>query len=111
MGKVDPGADGDRYAAVFDSAQFKALSRRSNTFIAWASGIFYGWWILVILLAAFAPDFFRTGLGGPMNVGLLFVGISFALVVVVSVVALRFAGSRLDPVSEQIRADLEGDLR
>jgi uncharacterized membrane protein (DUF485 family) len=67
--------------------------------------------LLVILLAAFAPGFFRTGLGGPMNVGLLVVALSQGLVVAVSVVYLRFARTRLDPASEQIRADLEGDLR
>jgi uncharacterized membrane protein (DUF485 family) len=111
MGTTDSAAEGDRYVAVYDSAQFKALRRRSNTFIAGASVIFYGWWSLVILLAAFAPGFFREGLGGPMNVGMLFVLVSFHLVVAVSVVYLRFARTRLDPLSEQIRADLEGNLR
>jgi uncharacterized membrane protein (DUF485 family) len=111
MGTVDSAADGDRYVAVYGSAQFKALQRRSNTFIVWASATFYGWWFLVILLAAFVPDFFRQGLGGPMNVGLLFVFLSLNLVVAVSVVYLRFARNRLDPLSERIRADLEGDPR
>ncbi|MEU6008143.1 DUF485 domain-containing protein [Streptomyces sp. NPDC047453] len=113
MGTMDSAAeaDGNRYVAVYDSAQFKDLRRRSNTFIAWASVIFYGWWLLVLLLAAFVPDFFRKGLGGPMNVGLLFVLLSLALVVTVSAVYLRFARTRLDPLSERIRADLEGDLR
>lgn len=111
MGTMDSAADGDRYAAVYDSAQFKALRRRSNTFIAWISAAFYGWWLLVILLAAFVPTFFRKGLGGPINVGLLFVFLSLNLVVVVSAVYLRFARNRLDPLSERIRADLEGGLR
>lgn len=111
MGTTGPAAAGDRYVAVYESTQFKALRRRSNTFIAWASAIFYGWWLLVILLGAFVPDFFRKGLGGPMNVGLLFVFLSLNLVVAISVVYLRFARTRLDPLSEQIRADLEGDLR
>ena len=111
MGTMDSAAAGDRYVAAFDSAQFKVLRRRSNTFIAWASAIFYGWWFLVILLAAFVPDVLRTGLGGPMNVGLLFIFLSFALVVAVTVAYLRYARTRLDPLSEQIRADLEGSLR
>jgi uncharacterized membrane protein (DUF485 family) len=111
MGTVNPAADGDRYLAVYDSAQFTALRRRSNTFIAWTGFIFYGWWLLVILLAAFVPEFFRKGLGGPMNVGLLFVLLSFALVTAVTTLCLRFARTRLDPLSEQIRADVEGDLR
>jgi len=111
MDTMGSAAAGDRYVAVYESTQFKALQRRSHTFTAWASVIFFGWWFLVILLAAFVPDFFRKGLGGPMNVGLLFVLLSLHLVVAISVVYLRFARTRLDPLSEQIRADLEGDLR
>jgi uncharacterized membrane protein (DUF485 family) len=110
MGTTSPTAS-DRYVAAYDSTQFKALRRRSDGFIVWASVIFYGWWFIGILLAAFAPDFFRKGLSGPMNVGLLFVLLSFALVTAMSVVYLRFARTRLDPLSEQIRVDLEGDLR
>lgn len=111
MGAMDTAAGGDRYVAVYDSAQFKDLRRRSNAFIIRASVIFYGWWLLVILLAAFAPDFFRQGIVGPVNVGLLFVFLSLNIVVATSLAYLRFARTRLDPLSEQIRADLEGDLR
>ncbi|MFI9583661.1 DUF485 domain-containing protein [Streptomyces sp. NPDC052236] len=109
MGTTNVPADGDRYAAVHDSARFQALRRQSNAFTLWASVTFLGWWFLTILLAAFVPDFFRHGLGGPLNVGLLFVLLSFALVVAISAVYLRYARTRLDPLSEQIRADLEGD--
>jgi len=101
----------DRYVAVHGSTQFKALQRRSNTFIVWASAVFYGWWFLVVVLAAFFPKVLRQGLGGPLNVGLLFIFISLNLVVVLSGVYLRFARTQLDPLSEKIRADLEGDLR
>lgn len=111
MGTKDSAADGDPYVAVYESARFKDLRRRSNAFIGWTSAVFYGWWFLVIVLAAFVPDFLRKGLGGPMNVGLLLVLLSLVLVVTVSAVYLRFARTRLDPLSAQIRADLEGDLR
>ncbi|WP_075737615.1 DUF485 domain-containing protein [Streptomyces acidiscabies] len=110
MGTIDPSADGDRYIALHESPRFKALRRTSNTFIAWASGIFYGWWFLVILLAAFAPDLFRKELVGPINVGLLAVFLSFNLVVMVTSAYLRYAKNRLDPLSERIRADAEGDV-
>ncbi|CAL9375432.1 hypothetical protein SUDANB176_00953 [Streptomyces sp. enrichment culture] len=111
MGTIDQTADGDRYVTLHNSPEFRALRRQSNTFTAWASVVFYGWWFLVILLAAFVPDFFREGLVGPVNVGLLFVFLSLNLVVVVSSVYLRFARTRLDPISERVKADLEGDPR
>jgi uncharacterized membrane protein (DUF485 family) len=111
MDTMDSPVDGDRCVAVHDSAPFKELRRRSNTFIAWASVIFFGWWFLGSVLATFVPDFFRQGVGGPVNVGLLFMVLSFALVVATSAVYLRHARTRLDPLSERIRADLEGDPR
>ena len=111
MSTMDSAAAGDRYVAVYDSDRFKDLQRRSSKFIVWASAVFYGWWFLVILLAAFAPGVLRQGIGGPLNVGLLFIFISLHLVVAISIIYLRYARTRLDPLSEQIRADLEGDPR
>ncbi|MGV9310700.1 DUF485 domain-containing protein [Streptomyces sp. NPDC003691] len=111
MGTTDSAADGRSYTAVYDSVQFTALRRRSNAFTLWASVTFLGWWFLTILLAAFTPEFFRQELGGPVTVGLLFVLLTFALVVALPVVYLRYACERLDPLSERIRADLEGDSR
>ncbi|GAA4444158.1 DUF485 domain-containing protein [Phytohabitans houttuyneae] len=111
MGPTDSAAASERYVAAYESTQFQDLRRRSNTFIVWASVIFYGWWFVGIALAAFVPEIYRTGLGGPMNVGLLFLILSFALVAVVTVAYMRYASTRLDPVSERIRADLEGGLR
>ncbi|WP_225801866.1 DUF485 domain-containing protein [Streptomyces sp. NK15101] len=111
MDTLDPSVDGDRYVALHNSPQFRALRRKSNTFTSWVSGLFYGWWFLVILLAAFAPDFYREEIVGPINVGLLFVFLSLNLVVAVSTLYLRHARTQLDPMTDRIRADLEGDLR
>ncbi|MGV9841475.1 DUF485 domain-containing protein [Streptomyces fungicidicus] len=111
MGTIDQKADGDRYVSLHNSPEFRALRRQSHTFTAWVSAVFYGWWFLVILLAAFAPDFYRVELFGPVNVGLLFVFLSFNLVVAVSSAYMRFARTRLDPLGDRIRADLEGDFR
>jgi uncharacterized membrane protein (DUF485 family) len=111
MGTMDTAAEGDRYVAVYNSAEFTALRRKSNGFIAGTSVIFYGWWFIGILLAAFAPDFYRQELVGPINVGLVYVFLSLNVVMAVTVGYLRFARTRLDPLSERIRADLEGELR
>lgn len=111
MGSLDSAVDGDSYVAVHDSARFGELRRRSNTLTLWATVTFFGWWFLTIGLAAFVPSFYRHGFIGPINVGLFFAFLSLNMVVATASVYLRLARTRLDPLSEQIRADLEGGLR
>jgi uncharacterized membrane protein (DUF485 family) len=102
---------GDRYVAAYDSARFKDLRRQAKTFILWASVVFTGWWLVAIVLGAFAPEFYRQKITENVNVGLLFVLVAFALVLVIAPMYLRYARTRLDPLAEEIRADLEGDSR
>ncbi|MFI7702189.1 DUF485 domain-containing protein [Nonomuraea sp. NPDC049480] len=111
MGTTRSLPDGDRYVAVHDSARFKALRRQLQTFTLWASVAFTGWWLLTILLGALAPDFYRQTVVGNLNVGTLFVLGTFVLVLVITPMYLKYARTRLDPVADQIRADLEGDPR
>ncbi|WP_116072902.1 DUF485 domain-containing protein [Asanoa ferruginea] len=111
MDTGDSASADDQYSAVYDSAEFQALQRRSNGFIVWVSVLFYGWWFVGISLAAFVPGVFRQGIGGPLNVGMLFLVLSFVLVAAVSLAYMRFASKRLDPAGEAIRMDLEGGLR
>ncbi len=111
MDTAAPAPDGGRYLAVHHSAEFRELRRRSSTVTLWASVAFFGWWFLGSLLATYAPDFFREKVAGPVNVGLLFVFLSFTFVVTLAAFYLRYARTRLDPLSEEIRADLEGASR
>ncbi len=111
MGTTSSLSDGDRYVAIHDSARFKALRRQLQTFTLWASVAFTGWWFLTILLGALAPGFYRQTVAGNVNVGMLFVLVTFVLVLVITPIYLRYARTRLDPLAEQIRADLEGDPR
>lgn len=111
MGTTSSRADGDRYVAVHDSARFRDLSRQLQTFTLWASVAFTGWWLLAIVLGAFAPGFYSLTVAGPVNVGMLFVLGTFVLVLVLIPMYLKYARTRLDPLATQIRADLEGDPR
>ncbi|MFE1439661.1 DUF485 domain-containing protein [Streptomyces sp. NPDC058739] len=111
MATANAPAGDNRYVAMHESAPFRALRRRSNAFTLWAIVAYMGWWILTTLLAAFAPGFFRQHIGGPVNVGLLFVMLTFVLMGATAALYLRFARTRLDPLSERLRADLEGEVR
>ncbi|GAA3608981.1 hypothetical protein GCM10022419_112450 [Nonomuraea rosea] len=111
MGRMSSLSEGDRYVAVHDSARFTTLRRRQRTFTLWAGAVFTGWWFLASLLGAFAPGFYRQMIAGDLSVGLLVVLATFVLVLVIAAGYLRYARATLDPLAEQIRADLEGAPR
>jgi uncharacterized membrane protein (DUF485 family) len=111
MGTTSPLPDRDRYLAVQDGTKFKTLRGQVQTFTLWACVAFTGWWILASLLGAFAPGFYRITVIGYVNVGLLFALGSFILVLVIVPIYLSYAKTRLDPLAEQVRADLEGEPR
>jgi uncharacterized membrane protein (DUF485 family) len=111
MGTTSSLSEADRYVAVHDSARFQTLRRHAQQFTAWASVIFTGWWFLMIALAAYTPEFFRQSLPGNLNVGLLLVLLTFAMVVVITLMYLRYAATVLDPIAVDVRDDMEGELR
>lgn len=111
MGATKSLPDDERYVAVHDSARFKDLRRKWQVFTLRATVTFVGWWFLSIGLGAFRPSFYTVRVVGSLNVGLIFVLVTFALVLVIITSYLRYARTRMDPLGEQIRADLEGDLR
>lgn len=111
MSSTDSSPGGDRYVAVHGSAGFKSLQRQTNSFLIRASVLFFGWWFTGTSLAAFAPGFFRQEIGGPVNVGLLFMFLTFVVVVTVCASYLRYAAGRLDPLTDQVRAELGGEPR
>ncbi|WBB50426.1 DUF485 domain-containing protein [Verrucosispora sp. WMMA2044] len=111
MAKRNSPSNSDRYSAVHDSAQFTVLRRNAQTFTLRACVAFTGWWFLAILLGAYAPGFYRRTIVGSFNVGLLFVLVTFALVLAITVAYLKYARTRLDPLADEIRAEFEGNLR
>jgi len=104
-------SDAGRYVEIQDSTQFKALRERYQRFAARASVIFVGWWFAAILLGAYAPGFYRLPVLGNVNVGMLVVLATFALVLVLAGMYLRYARTQLDPLADQIRAEAEGGRR
>ena len=66
-------------------------------------------WVLAqALLAAFAAHFMATPVFGNVNIGLLFGLGQFVTTFGVTAWYVSYANRRLDPLAEEIRADLEG---
>ncbi|WP_344975787.1 DUF485 domain-containing protein [Salinactinospora qingdaonensis] len=99
--------EGD-WARVQASPEFQELRRRLRTFVFPMTAIFLGWYLLYVLVAAYAHDFMAIKLVGNINVGLVFGLLQFVSTFVITALYVRFAGRRLDPLGDKIRNEVEG---
>ncbi len=113
MSTTDP--DANQAANVWIDAQrsedFARLRRRLRGFVFPTAIAFLVWYELYVLLAAFAPGFMATPVIGNINVGLIFGLLQFGTTFLITIWYVRFANRALDPVSDKIRRQIEGDLR
>jgi uncharacterized membrane protein (DUF485 family) len=70
---------------------------------------FLAWYLLYVLLSAYARGFMGTKLIGNINVALVFGLLQFVSTFVIAWLYSRYADSKIDPVADRIRAELERD--
>ncbi len=92
------------FAAIRDSAEFRALRRRFRWFVFPMSALFFLWYLTYVLLAAYARDFMSQRLSGSITVGLALGLAQFVSTLAITFGYVRFARNRLDPRVAQIRA-------
>jgi uncharacterized membrane protein (DUF485 family) len=101
--------DSRDYTEVAESPDFRELQRRHRSFVFPLAVLFLIWYFVYVLLAAYAHDFMATPVLGSVNVGLLFGLGQFVTTFVITMAYVRYANRRLDPLSEKLRGELEGD--
>jgi len=69
---------------------------------------FLVWYFAYVLLAAYAHEFMATPVIGNINVGLLLGLGQFVTTFAITTWYVSWANRKLDPLAEEIRADLEG---
>ncbi|HEX2131906.1 MAG TPA: DUF485 domain-containing protein [Actinophytocola sp.] len=92
-----------------NSAEFRQLRKRLRTFVFPMTVAFLVWYLLYVLLSAYAHDFMSTTVFGNINIGLIFGLLQFVSTFLITSLYVRHANRHLDPVSDKIRADIEGD--
>jgi uncharacterized membrane protein (DUF485 family) len=70
---------------------------------------FLGWYLLYVLLSAYARGFMGTKLIGNINVALVFGLLQFLSTFLIAWLYSRYAERNIDPVADRIRAELERD--
>jgi uncharacterized membrane protein (DUF485 family) len=107
--QVDPAAPTDPhdYIAVQSSPEFVGLRKTLRGFIFPMTIAFFLWYALYVILSAYARDFMGTKVVGNINVALIFGLLQFVTTFLIAWLYARFAGRRLDPTADAIRARLE----
>ena len=110
----DPGASPsptpEQFLAVQQSEEFGGLRRSFRGFAIPMTIAFLVWYLAYVLLSTYAEGFMSIQVLGNLNVGIILGFSQFAMTFLIPWLYIRHANKSLDPISAQIRDELEGDL-
>ena len=101
-------ADGSTFEEVQATPEFQGLKRTLRRFIFPATAAFLAWYLLYVLMSAYARDFMSIQLVGNINVAYVFGLLQFVSTFVIAYVYAKYAEKHFDPVADRIRHQLEG---
>ena len=96
---------------VHAGPEFRALRRRMRTFTFPLAAAFLLWYLAFVLMASYARDLMATPVLGTVNLGLVIGLAQFATTFALTACYVRYARRHLDPLAEQIRAEVEDPPR
>ncbi|WP_236788476.1 DUF485 domain-containing protein [Amycolatopsis sp. GM8] len=91
------------YVAIQRSHEFTTLRSRFRGFAFPMTLLFIVWYLVYVVLAAFAHDFMSTKLIGEINVAIVMGALQFVSTALITIAYLRFAKRRLDPQVGMVR--------
>ncbi|MDJ1113157.1 DUF485 domain-containing protein [Microbacterium dauci] len=95
------------YIAVEESPRFVELKRKHRSVVFPLAVLFLVWYFVYVLLSSFAPDFMAQQVWGHITIGLLLGLGQFVTTFAITMGYVSFANRKLDPISSEIRTDLE----
>ncbi|TDL44318.1 DUF485 domain-containing protein [Microbacterium oleivorans] len=95
------------YVAVEESPRFVELKKKHRSVVFPLALLFLVWYFVYVLLSSFAPDFMAQEVFGHITIGLLLGLGQFVTTFAITMGYVAFANRTLDPISSEIRADLE----
>ncbi|MDS1271629.1 DUF485 domain-containing protein [Lipingzhangella sp. LS1_29] len=98
---------GTAAVAMHADPRFRALRRRLTVFIFPMSIAFMAWYLLYVIMSGYARDLMSVVLFGSVNLALLFGLLQFISTFGIALVYSRYAARRLDPLSTELRVELE----
>jgi uncharacterized membrane protein (DUF485 family) len=101
--------DPSAYVAVQASPDFVRLRRTLRGFIFPMTVAFFAWYLLYVILSAYARDFMSIKVVGNINVALVFGLLQFVTTFLIAWLYSRFAGNKLDRLADVLRARVESN--
>ena len=99
----------EQFQAVQQSEDFSRLRRSFRGFAIPMTVAFLVWYFAYVLLSTYAEGLMSTPVLGNLNLGLL-MGISqFLMTFLITWLYIRHANRSLDPISQKLRDELEGE--
>ncbi|MGW1989863.1 DUF485 domain-containing protein [Embleya sp. NPDC001921] len=95
------------YLEMEQDPRFGALKKRQRSFIFPVTAAFLTWFLLYVVMSAYARDFMAKELIDHINVALVFGLLQFVSTFLIAWAYSRFARTRLDPVATELREELE----
>ena len=99
--------DGSVFLEVQATEEFQQLKRTLRRFIFPATIGFLAWYLLYVLMSAYARDFMGTELLGNINVAYVFGLLQFVSTFVIAYVYARYADKHFDPTADRLRERIE----
>jgi len=88
--------------------RFVELRKRFRNFVFPATVAFLAWYLLYVFLSAFGRDFMDAKVVGNLNVAFFFGILQFVSTFAIAFLYSRYADRKLDPLSAELRHELEG---
>ena len=89
------------------SPDFQELRRRVRGFIFPATVAFLAWYLLYVLMSAYARGFLATKLLGNINVAYVFGLLQFISTFLIALLYARYADRKFDPLAAKLRDEIE----
>jgi uncharacterized membrane protein (DUF485 family) len=99
---------GETFEQVQETDEFQGLKRTLRRFVFPATVLFLAWYLLYVLMTAYARDFLAQKVVGEVNVAYVFGLLQFVSTFLIAYVYSKYADKHFDPTADAIRHRLEG---
>lgn len=103
--------EGKSFEQIQQLPEFQQLRRTLRRFVFPMTIAFLAWYLLYVVLSAYARDFMGRALLGNINVAFVFGLLQFVSTFLIAWFYARYADRHFDPLADRLRGEIEGSNR